>query len=128
MIQAKAFELRDSMTFIPIIAVLVDPAQPTEMGMTSEKERWLLRRCGYTPCEVNVLLMDANGSSCKQMNGTCSPQDWNDRTYQTAHNYIRDNWKHLKDGQVICVETILGERSYPKESEYVPYKAENEDE
>lgn len=112
MIIAKMFELRDHATFIPVIAVLVDPA-----AAEVESEAWLLRRCGYPYGKVNVILLNARGDVGKTANGTCDPFDWNDRTYQTAHNYIIDNWNSLVDGQVICVEHILGERTTPKESE-----------
>lgn len=40
----------------------------------------------------------------------------------TAHKYIEENWDALKDGDVVCVEHILGERETPKVSE----RADNE--
>ena len=126
MLTAKVFELRDSATFIPIIAVLVDPGQGIPSGMImTDQERGLLRRCGYPVGKVNVILLNARGD-LKKANGCCDPFQWGDRTYQVAHNYIIDNWNKLRDGQVIDVEFILGERDTVKQTELLP--EENDDE
>jgi hypothetical protein len=45
------------------------------------------------------------------------PYDWNDRTMQTAHNYIAKNFDDLSNGDVVDVEYILEETDEPKISE-----------
>lgn len=116
MVLAKLFELRDSATFIPIIAILVCPDQDvTDVNLAiTEQEKFLLRRCGYPPLERNIIICNARGD---ERGAYCDPYDWNDRTYKTAHNYIIDNWDNLRDGQVIDVQYILGETTEVKRSE-----------
>lgn len=47
------------------------------------------------------------------------PYAWgqNPRTKYVAHKYIIENWDKLSTGDVVYVETILGERDTPKVSE-----------
>jgi hypothetical protein len=101
-----ALEIRDDGTFIPALAVDMNPA--------NEAQRWLLRRCGY-PCDgaPNVILtrLDGNGKA------TNDPYAWGGRTWPVAHNWIIDHWNELEDGAVVDVEFILGERATPKRSE-----------
>ena len=102
----KALELRDSGTFIPILAVDMNPG--------NEAERYLLRRCGY-PCdgEPNIIVtrLDGNGKA------TNDPYAWGGRTYPVAHDWIIKNWRQLMDGDVVDVEFILGEKPEKKISE-----------
>ena len=102
----KALELRDSGTFIPILAVDMNPG--------NEAERYLLRRCGY-PCdgEPNIIVtrLDGNGKA------TNDPYAWGGRTYPVAHDWIIKNWRQLMDGDVVDVEFILGEKPEKKNSE-----------
>lgn len=105
--QAKALEIRDSMTFIPALAVNINP-------MNAE-QRYLMRRVGY-PCDgfPNVILTRLAGEG----QATNDPYAWpNSRTMAVAHNYIIDNWDALKDGDVVDVEFILGEKDKPAISE-----------
>ena len=103
---AKTFEIRDRMTFIPALAVNINPDSP--------RQHYLMRRCGY-PCDgkPNVILtrLDGNGKA------TNDPYAWGGRTWPVAHNYIIQNWNDLSDGDVIDVEYILGESPEPKLSE-----------
>ena len=105
--QAKALEIRDSGTFIPALAVDMNPEG-------SDEQRYLLRRCGYR-CDgtPNVILTALDGSG----KATNDPYAWGGRTYPVAHNYIIEHWTELRDGDVVDVEFILGERSEPKRSE-----------
>lgn len=109
MITAKVFEVRDSATFLPVVAVLMTPG-PHSTG----PEDYLLMRCGYNPSAITVVLFRANGDGSKSWSDAYA---WGDRTMQTAHIYIEEHWNELKDGQVIDVEYILNERSKPKLSE-----------
>lgn len=107
--KTKVLELRDSGTFIALLAVDMNP---TEQG-----ELYLLMRCGYaSDGEPNIAItrLDANGSPCWN-----DPYGWQGgaRTFPIAHNYIIEHWNELTNGDVVDVEWILGERTTPKQSE-----------
>jgi len=119
--QAKALELRDEGTFIPVLAVDMNPV-PAVAGELEDRlmwrreaQRYLLRRCGY-PCdgEPNVVItrMAAHGDPASN-----DPYSWGGRTFPVAHKYIIDNWDKLRDGDVVDVQHILGETPAPKLSE-----------
>lgn len=112
---AKAFEIRDRMTFIPALGVAMTPT-----GIHSRDQRaqqYLLRRCGYGVDGPPIILftrLDGHGPAYSD------PYKWTGpgcRTMKHAHQYITANWEKLKDGDVIDVEFILGETSEPKISE-----------
>lgn len=105
---SKTFEVRDRATFIPVMAVKLSPA--------CEKDRYLLARAGFgrdhlAQAEFIQLIRFNNGRSAYD------PFDWNDRTMQTAHDYIAREFSNLESGAVIDVEFILGETNQPKASE-----------
>jgi hypothetical protein len=109
--EVKAFELRDRATFVPAVAVRLEPK--------NEAEYYLLRRAGY-PCgpgdEPMILLAHMEGGwACYD------PYAWGTSTVITALPYIRANWDKLVSGQVICTEFIRGERAEPKLSERVEH-------
>jgi len=118
---AKALELRDEGTFIPLLAVDMNPAgsvAPVRAGENPEAQRYLLRRCGY-PCDghpnIVVTRLDGNGYA------TNDPYGWkgSQRTFPVAHAYIIQHWNELRDGDVVDVSFILGETKHPKLSERV---------
>ena len=105
MLTAKALEVRDKATFIPVLAVDMNPGAPIPDGTMSEAEleahlnadvgrRYLLRRCGYA-CdgEPNVILTRLSGNG----NATNDPYEWGDRTFQAAHHYIIKHWAELQN-------------------------------
>lgn len=104
--KAKALEIRDEGTFIPMLAV--------DMNPTEEAQRYLLRRCGYA-CDgrPNVILTRLSGDG----EASNDPYQWGGRTFPVAHNYIIEHWDELRDGDVVDVSFILGETSAPKRSE-----------
>jgi len=128
--QAKALEIRDEGTFIPALAVNMNPRPlyPQNGSMTEDEfrasveassaQRYLLRRCGY-PCDgrPNVIVTRLSGDG----KATNDPYGWGGgaRTFPVAHNYIIDHWDELKDGDVVDVSFILGETKEPKVSERV---------
>lgn len=132
--QAKALEIRDEGTFIPALAVNMNPRDPyPQNGTMSEDEfaaglaastaqRYLLRRVGYA-CDgrPNIILTRLSGDG----QATNDPYSWKGgaRTFPTAHNYIIDHWDELKDGDVVDVSFILGETKAPKISERVSVSA-----
>lgn len=107
---AKALEIRDEGTFIPALAVDINPA--------NEGQRYLMRRVGY-PCDgrPNVIVTRLSGDG----QATNDPYSWGGgaRTWPVAHNYIIEHWAELKDGDVVDVSFILGETKSPKVSERV---------
>lgn len=108
--KAKALEIRDKATFIPILAVNMN-----SNGI--EGQRYLLRRCGY-PCDgqpnITITRLSADGTPAWN-----DPYAWGGRTFPVAHNYIIENWERLNDGDVVDVEFILGETQAPKRSERI---------
>lgn len=107
--EVKTFEIRDRGTFIPALAIQLMP--------TDERDRWLLARAGFggTPQaqEEYVILVKLVDITANYDSYGWGPA----RTMGVAHRYILENWVNLENGQVVCVETILGERTTPKETE-----------
>ena len=111
---AKIFELRDKMTFKPVLAVKLNPA--------NEQERYLLARVGYGRLaehqSIFVVLMGLTGDGVWNSDS----HHWGDRTMGAAHVHINQHFDELDHGAVIDVEYLLQETSEPKrsESETVP--------
>lgn len=111
--KTKALEIRDRMTFIPAMAVDMNPDAMDIEG----RQRYLLRRCGYK-CDgsPNVVVARLDGDGRHAFN---DPYDHTDRTWRVAHGYIIEHWDELQDGDVIDVEFILGETTTKKISERI---------
>jgi hypothetical protein len=109
---AKALELRDEATFIPILCVDMNPKLLGDIGHADQ--HYLLRRCGYA-CDgrPNIIMTRLDGSG----RATNDPYTWGGRTYPVAHHWIIDHWHELNDGDVVDVQFILGETLTPKRSE-----------
>ncbi len=109
--EVKLFEVRDIHTFIPVLAVKLDP--------TCKAEQYLLGRTGYgtTPKKQGgyVMLSQLAGGKGR---ASADPYNWGStRTMAVAHNHINQNWGLLATGSVIDVEFILGESPVSKRSE-----------
>ena len=108
----KTFEVRDSCTFIPIIAIKLIP--------TFESDRYLLSRAGWgeTAKEqaTHILVSRLDGGK-SEMN--CDPYCWTDspRTLRVAHRYLIEHFDVMKSGAVIDVQTIVGETKIKKTPE-----------
>lgn len=115
MIESKLFEVRDSMTFIPVMATLMAPNEIHNDVTVGEK--WLMRRAGYGGGRC-VILCRLNCAGVND-NASYDPYSWGaqTRTMTVAHNYIIEFWDKLESGDVIDVEYILGLRTEPKISE-----------
>ncbi len=108
---AKTFEIRDAGTFIPILAIKLEPG--------NEADRFLLSRAGYgrTPDSQKeyVILCRINGGGGPAHS---DPWEWGGSgMLQTAHRYILVEFDNLESGSVVCCEWIRGERTEPKKSE-----------
>lgn len=129
--EVKLLEVRDRLTFIPVIAIAMLEQVPAsglealDPGAVKRitARRWLLRQAGYADDERHPTIALAHLGAAKTADRAsgktfcCDPYDWCDRTYQCAHIYIQTHWHDLKDGDVVDVEFILGETKKPKVSE-----------
>ena len=101
----KFLEIRDTATFIPVIAI--------DCSLTGNPYNdYLLQRAGYGQ-ERCILLTRLSGHGPAEYD----PYSWNDRTYHIAHDFIYENWDVICDAEVIDVEFILGETKMKKVSE-----------
>lgn len=85
-----------------------------DMYSMDREELFLIRRAGYSGEVIHpaVLFGHAQGGKFEY-----NPVAWGDRTFQTAHQYICENFNALGSGDVIDVEFVLGETKEPKKSE-----------
>ena len=104
--QVKILEVRDRMTFLPVMAVSVKPINISQ--------DYLCRRAGIDSSFPFIIL-----TKLTDYRSGYDEYSWGDRTVSTAHEYIIKNWDKLYDGAVVDVEFILGETSEPKQSELV---------
>ena len=105
--EIKLFEIRDSATFTPAIAIDMSIATMTR------KEGYLAGRAGYS---LNRLILFGRADDGK-LTYNSNDHSVSTRTMKVAHDYIEKNWKDLETGAVIDVEFIKGERNAPKQSE-----------
>jgi hypothetical protein len=106
----KTFEIRDSGTFIPVLAVKL-------IKTGNENDDYLLGRSGLgLPGSYTILLSKMNSGE-----GHLDYYEWPGapmvRTMPTAHIYIEENFDTLESGCVVDVEFILKEKDKMKESE-----------
>ncbi len=113
MAQVKYLEVRDSATFIPVLAVLLQPNN--DGAKYSKEDHYLLHRCGYDLGKQNIMLTKLSGEG----KATADPWFWGDRTMHNAHMYIYLNWMEITTGDVVDVEYILKETTEPKQSERI---------
>lgn len=100
---AKWFEVRDSMTFIPALAIAVSGA-----------DGYLARRAGFGERCIQLVWISQGLTAY-------DPYDWTSSTLRVAHRYILEHWDELKDGDVVDVEFVTGKSVSPKRSEQVEY-------
>ena len=110
--EVKMLEIRDRATFIPAMAI--------KLSAQNSEQQYLLGRAGYGslhPMEMNyVILIKMVG----EITAKHDPFAWTPitiRTMHVAHKHILDNWKSLKDGDVVDVEFVLYETKEMKVSE-----------
>jgi len=106
--EVKVLEVRDKMTFMPVLAIW--------FNTTDSREHWLLHRAGFhTPTDYLMVapLTDLHRA-------TTDPFDHsNARTMRTLHQHLYDHWSTIKTGDLIDIEVVLGEKTTPKVSEQV---------
>jgi hypothetical protein len=110
----KTIEVRDKATFIPMLAIRLDPG--------NEADRYLLSRAGYGISAEDqagyILLARISGGEGEIH---CDPFDWNAaRTVPEAHRWLIKHFDEIESGAVVDVEFILKETTQPKVSEATP--------
>ena len=103
----KALEIRDEGSCIPMLAIKPLPANDAQAAV--------LRRAGFYDFDHYVILVGAH-----DWEGSYDPYKQRGNTRHQAHLWIKDHFDELKDGDVVDVEFILGQRPSPKESEIQP--------
>lgn len=101
----KLFEIRDRMTFIPVMGVRIDAYNEVDPN------RYLLRTMGFG--SVVCILLTHLGTSESHWD----VYDWHSSTMQQAHNHIQQNFDALENGAVVDVEFITGATAEPKKSQ-----------
>lgn len=101
-------EIRDRMTFIPVVVNKIIP--------TTDQEMYLFRRAGWDFSTIPILVTNLVSGDSK-----INPFDWGGRTMEIAHKFISENIEDIQPGMVIDVEYILGESTEPKVSEREEY-------
>ena len=108
--EAKTFEIRDKATFVPVLAVRLNP--------NTKQDRYLLSRAGFGREGGEqgrfIMLIRLTGG---RHTADYDVHSWGDRTMQTAHRFMEKEWATLESGAVIDVEYILGEATAIKISE-----------
>lgn len=108
--QFKVLEIRDRGTRIDALAI--------RMLAENEIQAYYMHRCcGYPSDGSSIMLMKLYDGKA-----TNDPFRWTDlglgpRTMPNAHEYILEHYDELKDGDVVDVEHILGEKPTVKISE-----------
>lgn len=97
---SKFVEIRDRGTLVPALAIRLAGA-----------DHVLARRAGYDSPLVILMLLS-------QMKCEYDPYAWGGRTYPVAHHWLQEHFDEHKNGAVVDVEFILGERTQPKVSEF----------
>lgn len=116
--ESKIFEVRDVGTFMPVLAVRLEPS--------NKADHYLLARSGYgaTAHEQGdyIMLWRLQGGG-----PSIATTDYYEHlphgTIQAAHAHIEKNWHELESGAVVDVEFIAGKTALPKQSESVEWSS-----
>ena len=104
----KYFELRDAMTFIPVVCIRVAPRE------LSGVEAYLAQRAGIAPTQEFVYMLELTNDRI-----FWNPSRWGDDrdTRFICHMHILHHWEELSSGDVIDAEYILGLQPFPRTPE-----------
>lgn len=107
----KYLEVRDRATCIPVLAISMDNPK-------SDIERIFLERSGFSfGAGRCVVMIDLENKCIASYDPYFWSKSYYERTRTEAHSYIERNFENLKDGDVIDVEYILGEKDTISEPE-----------
>ena len=102
--ETKLFEIRDVMTFIPVIATLIDS------NTSDSQSGYLIRTTGYNTPTILLGRLDGGKLSYDPHQEIFSGS-------AEAHEYILNHWFDLNSGDVIDLEYIRGDTKVPKQSQ-----------
>ncbi len=111
-LETKVLEIRDSMTYIAVLAICMTSEDPLQ--------RYHLRRVGFSGNgQMRTVVLMRIGDQ----KATSDVYEWpaitgGTRTMRVAHDWIEKNFDSLKDGHVVDVQYILGETTTKKTSEF----------
>jgi hypothetical protein len=107
-VKAKTIEIRDRATFIPALALKLDPVD--------ERDRWLLARAGFgrTPEATATYTLLVHLTTLRIEYDWAS---WTNRTMKEAHRFVDKMFDELEPGEVVDVRYIVGETDRPVASE-----------
>lgn len=110
MMQFKILEIRDEGTLIPVLAMRM-------IAENTLQAYYVHDRCGYPKDGSAIVVMTLDNQKA-----TVDLYAWPDigfgrRTMGNAHNYIIEHFDDLRDGDVVDVRVILGERKAPAKSD-----------
>lgn len=94
---AKTIEIRDAMTFIPALAVKLEPSNPAD--------EYLLARQGYERRHQGQYVLLVWFARAK---AEYDPNAWGGRTLPIAHKYVIEHFDELVSGAVVDVEYLMG--------------------
>lgn len=106
--KCKTVEIRDKMTFIPALAVRLDPGCP--------KDAYLIARAGFgsTPTQQGACVLLLRLSDPANYDPFAHGPG---RTMCVAHEYLIEHFDEIESGAVVDVEFLRGETPEPKASE-----------
>lgn len=113
--EVKTFEVRDAGTFIPCIAIRLNPA--------TEKDRYLIGRAGYGQSAEEQGEYVIFGRLEAESEFHFDAFAWGNRTMQTAHHHVSTHFDALESGALVDVQFLKGETSEPKVSEMQEYQS-----
>lgn len=113
--EAKTIEVRDAGTFIPCLAIRLNPA--------TEKDRYLIERAGYGTDPMIQGGYVIFGRLEAESEFQHDPFAWGNRTMQTAHHHVTTHFDALESGAVVDVQFLKGESNAPKVSEMQEYQS-----
>ena len=105
--EIKFFEVRDRMTFVPVMAICFDP---NKIERESQDE-YLLSCSGYNWRYVLYAPLDGYNHGKINYDSVVWQGDY---THPIAHKYIETHWDELESGDVVDCEFIRGESKWPK--------------
>jgi hypothetical protein len=96
----KTVEIRDRATLIPAFAIRMLPSD--------EYELFLFKDAGYRWVDPSIMLIAIESP----WHSARSFDEWRNggRSFPVAHKWIEDHFDEIKNGDVIDVEYILGEK------------------
>lgn len=111
----KTVEIRDRATLIPAFAIKMLPSD--------EYELFLFKNAGYGYVHHCVMLVPIEAP---WLSARSSDEYRNSaRTLPIAHQWIEDHFDEIKNGDVIDVEFILGEKDRPSLNSFIEEKIEH---